>query len=296
MPARKQRWQNYRANLPLLSRFILSFTINRLYCIRNDFASRYIRGTGYEIGAQNSPLKSDNADKTIYIDYLSRQDSSRKYNIPENECVEVDIIADATRLDAIPSSSASFIIANHVLEHCPDPIGAMKGWLRILESKGILFLTLPNYKSNEFDFEKLPAPLSHFVQDHDKSIKGQDITTEHIHEHIQIIDGIAPDDASRFNQRYKAIIDSNLHTHYHVFDRNNVIDLLREVHHHTPIGVLNNLTFPNSIELLFIIQKLPEDSPKAISPSIKQENLFNYVVLLKHGSVYFWKRYISRKR
>ncbi len=144
MSTRTKRWQNYRANLPILSRLIISFTINRLYDIRNDFATRYIVGDGYEIGAQNSPLHCNNAKRVVYIDYLSRKESSQKYNIPERECVEVDIIADANNLNTIPSNSASFIIANHVLEHCPNPIGAMLGWLRILQTKGILFLTLPN--------------------------------------------------------------------------------------------------------------------------------------------------------
>ena len=94
MTSRTQRWENYRAHLPLFSRFILSLTISRLYAIRNDFASRYLTGEGYEIGAQKAPLTCKNANKTLYIDYLSKEESAHKYNIPVTECIDVDIIAE----------------------------------------------------------------------------------------------------------------------------------------------------------------------------------------------------------
>jgi len=294
MSTRIQRWQDYRANLPLLSRLILYFTINRLYKIRNDYASHYITGDGYEIGAQNSPVSCNHACKILYIDYLSKRESSQKYDIPENECVEVDIVADANNLDAIPSDSASFIIANHVLEHSPNPIGAILGWLRILEAKGRLFLTLPNYKSNEFDFEKIPTPINHFERDYERAKNKKDITTEHIYEHIQIIDGIDPTNEQIFKQRYEAIIESNLHTHYHVFDRKNVLELLHVIHQKTPIMLVNTFSFDNSFELLLIIEK---SDPELHGPlTVRQDILFNSAMLLKHIMLFLFNRIVLRRR
>ncbi|MDW7773271.1 MAG: methyltransferase domain-containing protein [Desulfobulbaceae bacterium] len=295
MSPRKQRWQKYRADLPALSRLILSFTINRVYKIRNDYAARYITGDGYEIGAQNSPVSCDNANKVVYIDYLSRRESSQKYHIPEDKCVDVDIIADAAQLDAIPSNSASFIIANHVLEHCPDPIATLLGWLRILKAKGVLFLTLPNYKSNEFDFEKTPTPVSHLVQDHERAGNKEDITTEHIHEHIRIIDGIDPSDTELFQQRYEAIIGSNLHTHYHVFDRSNVLELLHVIHQQRPITLINSFSFDNSFELLFIIEKGNNQEFQGPMPE-RQDRLFNFALLLKHMVIFLFSKTAAGRR
>lgn len=292
MSTRKKRWHKYRAQLPILSRFILSLTINRLYSIRNDFGSRYIVKDGYEIGAQNSPLKCKNANNILYIDYLSKEESSQKYHIPINECVDVNIIADANDLNVIPANSTSFIIANHVLEHCPNPIGALLCWLRILKTQGVLFLTLPNYKSNEFDFEKIPANIAHLIADYKKAMNKEDISTEHIFEHIQLIDGIDPDNVPAFEKRYKSIVESNLHTHYHVFNRKNVVDLLHYIHQQTPIQIVNTFSFENSFELLFIIEKNGFESQKSMT--IKQNKLFNFAIMFKHIPIFLFHKILSK--
>ncbi len=281
MSTRKQRWQNHLDRLSPVKHFILKFTINRLYNIRNDFASHFITGKGYEIGAQNSPLKCRHATQIRYIDYLSNKESSQKYQIAENECVKVDIIADANNLDdMIPRNSVAFIIANHVLEHSPNPIQAMLGWLKILQPGGILFLTLPNYRSNEFDFEKSPTPIAHLVEDYQKAKNNEDISTEHIYEHIQMIDGITPNNSPVFRQRYNEIVQSNLHTHYHVFNKENCLDLLDFIHRQIPIAVLNSLSLANGFELLFIIEKC---NTGTLGPLIVKKNLFlNFSILLKN--------------
>jgi SAM-dependent methyltransferase len=293
MSERIERWQRYRSNLPVFSRFILSLTIDRLYEIRRDFATRYITGEGYEIGAQKSPLSCRNAKRVIYIDYLSREESSLKYNIPESECVKIDIIADANNLNNIPSNSASFVIANHVLEHSPDPIGTLLGWLRILDIGGILFLTLPNSISNEFDFEKIPAPINHFVTDYEAAKNNEDISTEHILEHIRLIDGVNPANTKLFEQRHKEIVGSNLHTHYHVYNRGNILDILSFAHQQIPMQLKNTLSFTNSFELLFIIEKAAPDF-YGLMP-VKQDHLFNFIILMKHITIFLFKRIFSKQ-
>ena len=294
MATRNQRWQSHLDRLSPSRRFILKLTISRLYNIRNNFASRYIAGNGYEIGAQNSPLKCKHASQTRYIDYLSKKESSEKYNIPENECVDVDIIADANSLGMMPPSSAAFIIANHVLEHSPNPIEAMHGWLRILQPGGILFLTLPNYQSNEFDFEKSPAGITHLAEDYRKAQNNEDIITEHIHEHIQLIDGIDPNNSTLFNQRYNAIIQSNLHTHYHVFNKKNILALLNFIHQKTPIKVLNYLSFSNGFEMLFIIEKRVPDFHGPLT--VKKNQLFNFSIIFKNIVKLLFIKIFSKKK
>ncbi len=277
---RKERWLTHLDQLSPAKHFILKFTIKRIYNIRNDFASHYIRGKGYEIGAQNSPLSCRNAEKITYIDYLSKEESSQKYQIPENGCVDVDIIADANDLTGISSNTASFVIANHVLEHSPNPIKAMFGWLRILQPGGILFLTLPNYRSNEFDFEKPPTEITHCVEDYQKALNNEDISTNHISEHIQIIDGIDPENRKLFKQRCNELIQSGLHTHYHVFNKKNSFDLFEVIHQKTPIKVCNYLCFFDGFELLFIIEKRDTNSPGPLV--VKNNPLLNLSILFKN--------------
>ncbi len=281
LSTRKERWQRQLDQLSPIAHFILKFTIKRIYNIRDDFASRYINGKGYEIGAQNSPLSCQNAKKVTYIDYLSKDEISQKYQIPINECVNVDIIADANDLTRMSSNTASFVIANHVLEHSPNPVKAVLGWLRILQPGGILFLTLPNYRSNEFDFEKSPTEISHFIQDYQKAFNNEDISTVHINEHVRIIDGIDPEnDSELFNQRCNELIQSNLHTHYHVFNKKNSLDLFKFIHRKTPIKICNYLCFTNGFELLFIIEKSDTMLPEPLV--VKNNQLINLPILLKN--------------
>ncbi|MCK5685689.1 methyltransferase domain-containing protein [bacterium] len=292
MPTRKQRWLDYCSQFPPPDRFIYKFSTNRLYDIRNDFAARYITGEGYEIGAQNAPLNCKHAIKVKYIDYLSRKESADKYNLLESTCVHVDILADANSLESIPSDSSSFIIANHVLEHSPNPVGALLGWLRILKTDGILFLTLPNYKANEFDFEKTPVDIAHLVEDNKRFKDNEDILSEHIYEHIRVIDEIDSDDHELIEQRYREIIESNLHTHYHVFNQKNAFDLLRYIHQQIPLEIVNFLSFEKSIELFFIIKKCQSDFQGDIK--IKQERSVNLLILFKNFSRLLFAKILSK--
>ena len=252
---REERWKVYQAGFTGWNRFIYSFTLKNLYLLRNDFARAYIHGFGYEIGAQHAPLQCGNSDTTVvYIDYLDKADSARKYNIPETLCVDVDIICNANKLSCIESETASFVIANHVLEHSPNPLGALLEWLRILKKGGIVFLTLPNYRCNEFDFEKIPVKLEHLVDDyHNDGL--MDISEVHIEEHVTIVDGIRREDTALFHKRKKEIIDSNLHTHYHVFDRNLIHDMFHFVHSKQNIKIINMMSFRYGFEFLYILQK-----------------------------------------
>jgi SAM-dependent methyltransferase len=256
MATRQERWLRYRAGLSFFNRLILAFTVDRLLQLRNALAALYIRGTGYEIGAQCSPLLCRKAGKISYIDYLTREESSYKYGLPVEDCVVVDLIADANDLSSIPAQSADFLIANHVLEHSPDPVASLTGWLRILKTGGTLFLSLPHYRCNEFDFEKQPVELSHLIQDHLDASRDVDIVSQHIKEHITLIDGIDETvDQELFERRRGDIVASGLHTHYHVFDRNAVFDLLGYIHQKTPVKIKNFIALSYGFELIFIIEK-----------------------------------------
>lgn len=293
-PSRTQRWQNHLKERNYYQQKFLQFTIRRLYHIRNDFACKYLRGKGFEIGAQNSPLQCKNAQEIRYIDYLSKAESSKKYNIPSQECVDVDIIADANNLEDFQENSTNFIIANHVLEHSPNPIHALLGWLRILKPGGLLFLTLPHNSSNEFDFEKTLTKLSHFIDDFQRAKNREDITSVHIHEHVQIIDGINPENKVHFQKRCDELIKSNLHTHYHVFNKSNCFELLSYIHGLTPITIRNFYAPSHGFELLFIIEKGSENSDMRLK--FQENRAFNYTVMLRNFFILLWLKIVASMR
>ena len=69
------------------------------------------------------------------------------------------IIDDGFELATIPPDSQDFVIANHLLEHAPNPLQTLLNWHRVLKKNGILFMTLPNGARN-FDQGRALPPLN----------------------------------------------------------------------------------------------------------------------------------------
>src|SRR4051794_26243310 len=64
----------------------------------------------------------------------------------------------------IGSGSQDFVLASHVLEHSPDPIGTLIEWDRVIRPGGVLFLIIP-HKDRTPDSERPRTALAHVVDD-----------------------------------------------------------------------------------------------------------------------------------
>src|SRR4030067_1309547 len=114
---------------------------------RSELASRFIRGTGIEIGALQNPLKVPANVNIKYIDRLNKNDLLNNYpEVKESIRVSPDIIDEAETLNKIVEEQFDFCICNHILEHMADPINAFKNWLRVLKPGSILYLSVPDIK------------------------------------------------------------------------------------------------------------------------------------------------------
>ena len=112
---------------------------------RSVIAETYLSGIGIEIGALHNPLKLPIRASAKYVDRLSVPDLRQQYpELASEELVEVDILADGERLETIEDSSQDFVVANHFVEHCQNPVGAVLNMLRVLKPAGILYLALPD--------------------------------------------------------------------------------------------------------------------------------------------------------
>lgn len=143
------------------------------YVARRRTAGRYLRGEGIEIGALDHPLPVPPQAKVRYVDYISKQDSAAKHTqlIPD-EIVDVDYLDDGFILATISSASQDFVIANHVLEHSPDPVGALLNWSRVLKSGGVLFFSVP-ISAKSFDRGRRITTVEHLAEDHALCRSGQ---------------------------------------------------------------------------------------------------------------------------
>ncbi len=85
--------------------------------------------------------------------------------LAEAEIVPPDLIDDGEKLSLIPEASLDFIIANHFIEHCEDPIATLSCFLRKLRPGGVAYLTVPD-KRFTFDRQRASTSVAHLRDDH----------------------------------------------------------------------------------------------------------------------------------
>ncbi len=212
------------------------------YVARRRSAERYLRGEGIEIGALDHPLPVLSHAKVRYVDYISKQDSAAKHSqLILDEIVEVDYIDDGFTLSTIASGSQDFVIANHVLEHSPDPIGALLNWSRVLKPKGILFFSVP-ISVKSFDRGRRITTVEHLAEDYNLCCTGQRElfhvkNREHYDEYLSIslvtirkdlgYPALTPNEKAAMLQKF--CDEQFTDTHYHVFSVNSLRKFMRYV-------------------------------------------------------------------
>ncbi len=140
--------------------------------MRNKLSFQHIKGSGIEIGGLHFPLQVQPGVKVTYIDRLPLE--TLKAQNPTLEITNEVIVDSAETLANVPSNSQDFVIANHVLEHCENPLLAVQNWDRVLKPGGTVFCALPN-KDHTFDVKREVTPFYHLVKDY---IAGPDASAE----------------------------------------------------------------------------------------------------------------------
>jgi len=82
-----------------------------------------------------------------------------------------DVLDDGESLSTIEPASQDFIVANHFLEHCENPIGTIENHLGKLRPGGILFYAVPD-KRFTFDYPRDVTPLEHMISDYEHGPEG----------------------------------------------------------------------------------------------------------------------------
>jgi len=137
---------------------------------RNTIASAFLTGVGIEVGALHNPLPIPNGASVRYVDRMDKPGLYQHYpELCQYNLVDVDIVDDGETLLTFEDNSQDFIIANHFLEHCEDPIGTLKAFFRVLRTGGILYCAVPS-KSKTFDRDRFTTPLHHLIKDHEQGV------------------------------------------------------------------------------------------------------------------------------
>ncbi|MDW7776898.1 MAG: glycosyltransferase [Methanosarcinales archaeon] len=195
---------------------------------RNEFAFKYIRDRGIEIGALHQPLPVPSNVDVKYVDRLDKNDLQEHYpELQELNIVSPNIIDDAETLNKIRDDEYDFCICNHVLEHLSNPINAFTNWLRVLKPGGILFMSVPDI-NNPLDCGRKLTTLEHLIKDNQGSDNNDDYghfiecakywmtnlnTVKEKYDQIEI------ETIARKNWEMKYSI------HYHTFNKNSLTQL-----------------------------------------------------------------------
>ena len=78
-----------------------------------------------------------------------------------------DVVDDGELPATIAEASQDFIVANHFLEHCENPIRTIETHLGKLKPGGVLFYAVPD-KRFTFDVRRPVTPLEHMVADYEE--------------------------------------------------------------------------------------------------------------------------------
>lgn len=216
---------------------------------RSVIAETYLSGVGIEIGALHNPLKLPNRANAKYVDRLSVPDLRRQYpELASEELVEVDILADGERLETIADSSQDFVVANHFVEHCQNPIGAVLNMLRVLKPAGILYLALPD-KRCCFDSDRPVTSLEHVMRDYSEGPEWS--RRGHFEEWARLVNKTAAEDV---DSEVARLMGMDYSIHYHVWTPFEMLELILSLRKLAAFEI--ELCFENDgVEVIFILRK-----------------------------------------
>jgi predicted SAM-dependent methyltransferase len=218
---------------------------------RTRISFRYIKGNGIEIGALHNPLSTCDRAKVKYVDRLPSGELHKHYSdLNPHQMVNIDLIDNGEILSTIEDNSLDFIIANHFLEHCENPIGTIRNHLKKIKTGGFLYYAIPE-KTHTFDIERPLTEFQHLVED---DIHGPTIShKKHFIEWVTIVE--KTQDPNEIDTRVSVLMAMNYSIHYHVWDITTGFQLLYKTNEYldNPFKVLH--FEQNENEIISVIQK-----------------------------------------
>lgn len=227
---------------------------------RRELAEEFLRGSGIEIGALHLRMAIPEGALVRYVDRMTVTDLRAHYpELRELDLAPVDVVDDGELLTTFAPESVDFIIANHFLEHCEDPIRTIETHLGKLRPGGILFYAVPD-KRYTFDFRRPRTTLAHVVEDHER---GPEISRHaHYLEWRRLVaePDVDPDDPGLI-ARAESQEAEGYSIHFHVWTQADLVELMLHCH--------------DRFETFEI-------------EAVRRRSLENIVVLRKHGTLADW--------
>jgi predicted SAM-dependent methyltransferase len=219
----------------------------RLLDRRYQLARRHLRGIGLEIGALDRPLLLPLGAKAYYLDRLLPAKLREHYPELAHRTFFVSLAADGESLACIKDETLDFIIANHVIEHCEDPIAALITFSRKLKSGGKLFMAVPDMRRT-FDRGRRETTREHLEADH---AQGPQISrVQHYREWAEAVEGRTGMDAET---RARELLEMKYSVHYHCWTRDGFLNFIEQARASIPLSLVDVVSWRN--ENVFVLEK-----------------------------------------
>lgn len=196
---------------------------------RITLAANYLRGEGLEIGAMNLPLHLKKGTRIKYLDRCSKLESEKIFPDFAGKLVDVDIIGDGETLDNIPDEAFDFIIGNHFIEHCQNPVSTIENMLRVIKTGGYIFMAIPD-KRYTFDINRSITPTEHFIKDYEQGPAWSE--EEHYYDFVKYTSHGVNKNDTEIGEIVKQLRARNFSIHFHVWDHQAMIDMFCMIKKH----------------------------------------------------------------
>lgn len=218
---------------------------------RETVARLYLRGEGLEIGALNAPLPVPPQARVRYVDRMSVTELRSHYpELAKLNLAPVDVVDDGEQLTTIADESQDFIVANHFLEHCQNPILTLRQHARVLKPGGILFLAVPDRRLN-FDARRPNTPLDHLWRDYRDGPAWS--RAAHYREWVEFVENVA--EPARIEQRAAELMQQNYSIHFHVWDHAALLEFFISAQRALPLPLEVELSVKHRAEIISILRK-----------------------------------------
>jgi SAM-dependent methyltransferase len=220
---------------------------------RAEFAARYLFGEGLEIGPLHQPLKMPPHAKPRYVDRMPVEQLREEYpELAGWDLTPVDAIDDGERLETIAAGSQDFIVANHFLEHCENPIGTIETHLGKLRPGGVLFYAVPD-KRYTFDFRRPVVTLEHMVVDYVEGPEGS--RGGHYEEWSRLVLVEEPEPEERTLARARELEAAGYSIHMHAWTQAEFLAMILECRRRFDGGFDVEAAARQGIEFVVVLRK-----------------------------------------
>ena len=232
---------------------------------RSEFAARFLAGDGLEIGALHLPLAMPDGARVSYVDRMPVEELRSEYaELADWDLTPVDVIDNGELLTTVPEGSQDFIVANHFLEHCEDPIRAIGTHMGKLKPGGVLFYAVPD-KRYTFDHRRPSTPLEHIVEDHERGPERS--RREHYEEWARLVVAEEGESAEETIANARELEASGYSIHMHVWTQAEFLKLILDCRDRLEQAFDIEAASRQGIEFIVVLRKAgPPPAPPSSPP------------------------------